>query len=130
MPLTEAERISAMRHLGYTVLSTPTSLSLGFPGITQANFVAEQNLLNLTAAGEKLVREQLERLDCLQRKLDQVALGSDVDSAGGVRFRPSESIENIERVYNRYQLQLADMIGATISPLSQKDPPRGVVEPC
>jgi hypothetical protein len=130
MPLTEFERTSVLRHLGYTVLSSPTTLSLGYPMVTQANLIIENNSRNLTAAGEKLVRAQLERLDCIEKKIDGVSLDSDIARTGNIHFRQSESLADLRDRYRELQTQMADMLGGTVSPLSQKDQARGVLEPC
>jgi hypothetical protein len=130
MPLTDFERTSVLRHLSYTVLSTPTTLSLGYPMVTQANLIAENNMRNLTAAGEKLTREQLERLNCVEKKIDEVSLDSDIAQTGAIKFRQSEALADLRQRYKELQQQLADMLGAHVNPLSYKDPARGVVEPC
>src|SRR5690554_2708354 len=105
MPLTEAERTSVYKHLKYTVLTTPTTLSLGSPQVTQAKFVLDQNLLNITPAGEASIRETLAKLDCFERKIDEIIEGVDVAGMGTIRFRQGDALLDIEDVYRRYQLR-------------------------
>jgi hypothetical protein len=130
MPLTEHERKRVLRHLGYTVLSTPTTLSLGYPMVTQADLIAENNMQNLDPGGEKLVREQLEKLDCFEKKLDSVSLDSDIAKTGSITFQQTDALFNLRERYKELQQQMADLLGSRVNPLSWKDPTRGVVEPC
>lgn len=130
MPLTEAERIRIRQHLSYTVLSTPTTLSLGFPEITQADFIVENNALNIQPSAEPLIRTKLETLDCLMERMTQVAIGSDIKKTGTIEFRPGDAIDDLQHLYQWHQRHLADMVGAPVNPISLRDQPRGVVEPC
>jgi hypothetical protein len=129
--LTELERKRVLYHLDYALLSLPTTLGLGLPIVTQARFIVEQNMLNVDAASEPLIRQVLGRLDCIEREMDQ-ARGALVMSRTGDTYFREDAIERIEIQYAKWRNRIADMLGAQQNPVSNAATGQfgGVMEGC
>ena len=134
MALSTTQRLRILRHVDYALLSTPTTLSLGSPTITQARFIIEQNLLNLDEAAEKLVLTDLERCDRIECQMDQVSQAMIVRKQGETEFR-DDALEQLRDRYNDYTGRLTNMLAAQKNPVAQPSIGSGgmganVIEPC
>lgn len=115
--LTNAERKRVLYHLDYALLSLPTTLGLGLPIVTQARFIAEQNMLNFDADGEPQLREVVARLDCIIREVDKARGALIMERTGDTVFR-EDAVERLWIEYGRWVLKLADMLGTQRNPVS------------
>lgn len=110
----------ARYHLEYTQLSTPTALSLGSAVITQAKLLLDTNAINLDPIAEPDVIDTIERLDCTEKQLDQLAatMASGVSSTGSTKFDFETASELLGQRYRKYQLRLADQLATMVNPVS------------
>ncbi len=123
MALTQRQIQRARYHLSYTQLTTPTALSLGSATITQAKLLLDTNAINLDPIAEPDVIATLDRLDCTERELDQLAstMASGVVASGGTKFDYEKPTNLLELRYRRYQLRLSDQLATMINPVSNAE---------
>lgn len=115
--LTEQERRRVLYHLDYAQLSLPTTLSLGIPVITQARWVIEQNVRFVDPGGEQIVREVVERLDCILKDLDRARSSLMLERVGDTVFR-EDAVERLWMEYRRWCSKLADTLASQPNPVS------------
>lgn len=123
MALSQRTIQRARYHLSYTQLSTPTALSLGSATITQAKLLLDTNALNLDPIAEPDVIATVERLDCTEKQLDQLAvsMASGVVATGGTKFEFEKPQMLLEVRYRKYQNRLADQLATMINPVSNAE---------
>jgi hypothetical protein len=129
MALSQRTIQRARYHLSYTQLTTPTALSLGSAVVTQAKLLLDSNAANLDPIAEPDVIATVERLDCTERQLDDLAdtMSSGVAAAGSTKFEYGSPTELLEMRYRKYQLRLADQLGTFVNPVSNQEAMRGRV---
>jgi hypothetical protein len=129
--LTRAQINLVLEHLDYTLLTLPTSLSAGLPVVTQADFLARNNLNNLDPLAEPRVLQAVERLECIHKQMDEVRSTMSLQRTGGTVFR-DDALDQLDGQYKRFQRRLADLVGAQPNPVSNAAyaGSGGVIEGC
>jgi len=123
--LTERQKQRIYYHLQYTQLTTPTTLSLGDPSVTMAKFRIDQNIANILPISEPDVIATIDRLDCIEKQLDQLRGSAPwVASVGSTKFDFEAGLFTLQEEYRRYQLKLADQIAGQINPVSASEQER------
>jgi hypothetical protein len=118
--LTAAEKERVRYHLAYTQVAWPAQLSLGWPLTTQADFLVNANMDNLSAPGETIVREAVRELDCILGQISanrQTLVITQVDTT---KFAGGDGLEALWNEYRRWRLRLADTVGAQVNPVSNQ----------
>jgi hypothetical protein len=131
--LTEQERRRVLFHLDYPQISLPTTLSLGLPVITQARFIIEQNVIFADPGGEPIVREIVQRLDCILLEIDQARKALIIKRTGDTEFREG-ALDQLWWEYGTWRKKLADTLAAQPNPVSNSAGTMwgqgGVIEGC
>lgn len=129
--LTDAEQQRVLFHLSYTQLSTPTTLSLGLPIVTQARFVVDMNMFHIKPMAESVVREVIAKLECILKLIEQAQAGLLIKRSGDTEFR-DDAIDRLWIEYSTWRSKLADALGTQVNPVSNELAGRfgGVAEGC
>ncbi len=121
MAFTPEERARVRRYLGYPVLSGGELIDRAVlpAGITTVSFVLEEALDRVLPEAEYMVREQMQRIACIEQLQQQSYQTQLVVAAGRVEFAGGAAISNLSAAYVLETAKLADLINAPKFPLSE-----------
>lgn len=121
--LSEDEKARVRRHLGYPEVSTNVVYTAGLSTPTMALAMIESAMTRLSVEGVGRVRELLDVLDMLEKKMLKAACYVTVNRIGDIEMRPANGMQGtdlLEKEYIRWMKRLADCIGVAPHPFSSK----------
>jgi len=117
--LSEPEKTRIRYHLGYPQLGMSPSLSIGVPIDTPMLTLLQRTFELLLPQAEDLVRMLLNRCDVKDQEVADCSIRMQASKVDGVELRKDEA-DALEREYMRAVARLADTLGVTIYPYSER----------
>jgi hypothetical protein len=111
--LSDAEKFSILRHLGYPVTAAVASINLGFPAFTQPMWIVTQAMGLIPEAAISLVRLLVARCDETEKKMYEAQERLVAKRTDGVELNNDEC-DQLEREYWRWGYRLAELLGVPV----------------
>jgi hypothetical protein len=110
MALTPEQQAKVHKYLGYPVLDRADLIRDGIGGGDEVQFALSYNLTQLKPAGEKMVLEQVAKLECIEALQMKAYQGQLVEVAGSVRMAGMNAIAALQMAYTAETDKLADLL--------------------
>lgn len=119
MALSDADKERARYHLGYMEVTVASSFHFSVPQATQVQFMFENAIQRVRADAEaRVVRilDNLDKIECTLFQSSSELFAKRVDALEPNLNQP----EDVEREYVRWASRLADLLGVTPYPFSER----------
>lgn len=124
MPFTEQDRSRIYYHLGYPDVTNVSSIQLGFPALSQPQFLVTSAMDRLNPASVPRVIRILNIMDGIESQMVKALNRLKAQQLGELKLRNTneESTEQdlLEREYGRWAQRLADILGVPINPYAMR----------
>jgi hypothetical protein len=124
MPFTEQDRSRIYYHLGYPDITSASSVQLGFPALSQPQFLVSYAMDRLNPASVPRAIRILNILDGVEGQMVSALKRLQAQQLGELKLRNTneESTEQdlLEREYSRWAQRLADILGVPINPYATR----------
>lgn len=117
--LTDADKERARYHLGYMEVVVASSFAFAIPQATELQFMFESAITRVRPEAEFRVRAILDKLDEIECRLFRSSEELFAKRAGDLEPNLSQP-DDVERELVRWACQLAQMLGVTPYPFSQR----------
>ena len=117
--LSEADKERARYHLGYMEVVVASSFAFAIPQATELQFMFESAITRVRPEAEFRVRAILDKLDEIECRLFRSSEELFAKRAGDLEPNLSQP-DDVERELVRWACQLAQMLGVTPYPFSQR----------
>jgi hypothetical protein len=117
--LTDADKERARYHLGYMEVVVASSFAFAIPQATELQFMFESAITRVRPEAEFRVRSILDKLDEIECRLFRSSEELFAKRAGDLEPNLSQP-DDVERELVRWACQLAQMLGVTPYPFSQR----------
>lgn len=117
--LTDADKERARYHLGYMEVVVASSFAFSVPQATELQFMFESAITRVRPEAEFRVRAILDKLDEIECRLFRSSEELFAKRAGDLEPNLSQP-DDVERELVRWACQLAQMLGVTPYPFSQR----------
>lgn len=117
--LTDADKERARYHLGYMEVVVASSFAFGVPQATELQFMFESAITRIRPEAEFRVTAILDKLDEIECLLFRSSQELFAKRAGDLEPNLSQP-DDVERELVRWACQLAQMLGVTPYPFSQR----------
>jgi hypothetical protein len=122
--LSESDRVRVRHHLGYLNTEPISSIALGFPSAGEAQFLVERAMDRLIPQAVPIIIKTINILDTIEMQMVEALRRLKAQQLGELKMRNSneEPTEQdlLEREYVRWAKRLADDLGCTPNPYSQR----------
>lgn len=121
MALTIEEQAKILRYLGYANWENlAQSFQLGFPALSQPEFLVRQAFLLISEESLNLVRQDLQQLECIEAQRIDARKRFKALKLGDLQIN-TEEIDLLEAEDKRWKNQLADDLGVYTNPFSRRN---------
>ena len=114
--LTEQEKMSARRHMGYGGVQQASSFALGIPAGVQTAFMIEGSLNRLMPEAEPVFRDIIARLDGIEAQIAEDQGNIAVTKLGSLEINLEEFKQLITQQYVHWQGALANLLQCVPNP--------------
>lgn len=128
MPLTPGETAKVHEHLGYPMIGRQPGYNIGLLTSAPVHNMIAVSVEALRAEAEPIVRQQIDKLDCIQKKMGDARDGLPMLQAGDVRTDYVSALAMLRGEYERERGKLAQMLSVQVYP--DINSTGGVTEPC
>lgn len=117
--LTEEEKARIRHHLGYIQTNPVSSIQLGVPRASQAQFLVETAMNTVPDTAIGLIRKYVAVLDKIEDRLIDAPTRFEAEKLGEITLNKDEP-DMLEREYRRWAQRLADDLGVPLNTYSER----------
>ena len=114
--LTITEKVKIRVHLDFPAIDGRVALALGLPVNTQVSTILDDAVERVLPEGLPIVRRYLEMCECTEAQLAKAQQNLSVASVTGVTLRPRAALEDLEDMYLKWVVKLANALAIDRNP--------------
>jgi hypothetical protein len=117
--ISESDKDRARGHMGYLAVQQASTFVLGVPAAVQTQFVIEGAWSKILPSAEARFRRYLDRLDMIERQIEEDTENVAVDRIDEIELRADELTQLIKR-YKHWQGNLSNLLGVPPNPFDAR----------